>query len=95
MAFDETVMDGTIEVIIPTFDIRYKDRDGELKRGMGFRDFVTVRFKDGTDAIIQNPFRNLEFHDPTAGRGLMVFKLENVPPSNDDGTIVHADDSNP
>jgi hypothetical protein len=94
MSIDQNIMDGVIEVVIPTFEIRYRDRDGELRRGMGFRDFLTLRMADGTDMIIQNQLRNLEIHDHAVGHGLLVFRLENVPPSNDDGTIVHADDSN-
>ena len=94
MALDESVFDSVLEVVIPTFEIRYRDRDGELKRGMGFRDFLTLKLKDGSDLVISSPLKNLEIHDPAVGRGLMVFRLENVPPSNDDGTIVHADDSN-
>lgn len=94
MSLDQNVLDGLLEITIPVEEVRYRSADGDLKRGLVFKGHLVVRFADGTDAIIQNPMNNLEFHDHTLGHGLMVFKLEQVARDQGDGVVVYDDSSN-
>jgi len=93
MAFSEAI-DGTLEITIPVEEIRYRS-DGELKKGLTFKSFLQVHLADGTDLVIQNPLMNLEFHDPAAGHGLIVFKLEQSARDQGDGNVINSDDANP
>jgi len=93
MSVTDVEMDGLLEITIPVEQVRYRDWTGVLKHGLKFKDPLVIQFQDGTQAIIPSPLKNLEIHDPIAGHGLMVFQLEQSPPNNEDGNVVHEDRS--
>ena len=98
MAVDDTTMDNILEVVLHARSIRVKNRDGAYIEGYDLGNSLTVRFADGSDAIIPSPLKNLEFHDGNAnglGHGAIVYRVEFTAADQGDGNVVHTDLSNP